>query len=159
MDLSALLIRVIFLLLPGALGSTLYRQLRGGSKRKDWQDLLEIITLSLPSYALYGLVVHLVNSRWAAGLEFTAFDAFFNEKVPIRWQEVLNSSIVGLFLAVLAAYSYRFNVVNRIGKAIGATTRFGDEDVWDFFHHSPNVRGSWVTVLGTTNRRSTSFRS
>jgi hypothetical protein len=33
-----------------------------------------------------------------------------------------------------------------VGKAIRATTRFGDEDVWDFVHRSPDVRGGWVVV-------------
>jgi putative heme degradation protein len=46
----------------------------------------------------------------------------------------------------VASYAYQFNVVNRTGRLIGATTRFGDEDVGDFFHHSPNVRGGWITI-------------
>jgi hypothetical protein len=145
-DISNLVIRIIFLLLPGAIGSTLYWKLRGRVRRKDWEDLLEIIIFSLLSYAFYAFLVHLINRVFAAGIEFTAFEAFFNEKTAVRWQDVLNSSLVSVMLALLASYSYRFNLVNRIGKRIGATTRFGDEDVWDFFHHSPNVRGGWVTV-------------
>lgn len=146
MDISSLVIRIIFLLLPGAIGSTLYWKLRGRVRRKDWEDLLEIIIFSLLSYAFYALLVHLLNGRWGIGIEFTAFEAFFNESAVVRWQDVLNSALVSVALAVLASYSYRFNLVNRIGKRIGATTRFGDEDVWDFFHHSSNVRGSWLTV-------------
>jgi hypothetical protein len=146
LDISGLVIRIIFLLLPGAIGRTIYRKLRGRAKRKDWEDLLEVTIFSLLSYATYALIVHLINAGLAAGIQFTAFAAFFDEKVSIRWQDVLNSSLASVLLAVLASYVYRLNLVNRIGKLIKATTRFGDEDVWDFFHHSPNVRGSWVTV-------------
>jgi hypothetical protein len=46
----------------------------------------------------------------------------------------------------LAAYSYRFKWLNKVGQKIGATTRFGDEDIWDFTFRSPAVRGQWVTV-------------
>ena len=146
MDISNVVIRVIFLLLPGAIGSSLYWKLRGRVSRKDWEDLLEIIIFSLLSYAFYALLVHLINGALATGIEFTAFEAFFNEKAAVRWQDVLNSSLVSVILALSASYSYRFNLVNRIGKRIGATNRFGDEDVWNLFHHSPNVRGAWVTV-------------
>ena len=146
MDLSGLLIRIIFLLLPGAIARTFYRKLRGRAKRKDWEDFVEIIVFSLLSYALYALLLFLLNKEWATGIQFTAFEALFNEKVAIRWQDVLNSSLLSVVLALLASYAYQFNIINRIGKKIRATTRFGDEDVWDFFHHSPNVRGEWVTV-------------
>jgi hypothetical protein len=146
MDISGLVIRIIFLLLPGAIGSTLYWKLRGRVRRKDWEDLLEVVIFSLLSYAFYALLLHLINGAWETGFKFTAFEAFFDEKAAVRWQDVLNSSLVSVILAVLASYSYRFNLINRIGKRLGATTRFGDEDVWDFFHHSPNVRGEWVTV-------------
>jgi uncharacterized protein DUF6338 len=145
-DVSSLVIRIIFLLLPGAIGSLLYRKLRGRAKRKDWEDFLEVIIFSLLSYAIYALIVYLINKKWTAAIDFTAFEAFFNEKVAVRWQDVLNSSLLSILLAVLASYFYTFNVINRVGKRIGATTRFGDEDVWDFFHHSPSVRGGWVTV-------------
>lgn len=146
MGISGLVIRIIFLLLPGAIGSTLYWKLRGRVRRKDWEDLLEIVIFSLLSYASYAFLLHLINGAWGTDFLFTAFEAFFDEKAAVRWQDVLNSSLVSVILAVLASYFYRFNLINRIGKRIGATTRFGDEDVWDFFHHSPNVRGEWVTV-------------
>jgi len=46
----------------------------------------------------------------------------------------------------LASYFYRYKWLNRIGQNIGATIRFGDEDVWDFFHTSGDIKGNWATI-------------
>lgn len=146
MDISGLLIRLVFLLLPGALGATLYWKLKGRTERKDWEDLLEVIIFSLSSYAIYGLVVWFVNWKWAIGIPFTALEAFLNENVSVRWQDIFFSSLAGLLLAFVAAYSYQFKVINKFGKFICATTRFGEEDVWDFLHRSKQMRGAWVVV-------------
>lgn len=146
-DLSTLVIRIIFLLVPGAIGATLYWKLKGRATRKDWEDILEVIIFSLLSYAVYALIVTVLDWKWPnAGIQFTAFQAFFDDRIAVRWQDVFFSSIVGVFLALVASYSYQFKLVNKVGKKIRATTRFGDEDVWDFVHRSPDVRGSWVVV-------------
>jgi len=146
-DLSTLVIRIIFLLLPGGIGASLYWKLKGRATRKDWEDILEVVIFSLFSYGIYALIVRLLDWKWpAAGIQFTAFQAFFDDKIAVRWEDVFFSSTVGVGLALLASYSYQFKLINKVGKAIRATTRFGDEDVWDFVHRSPDVRGGWVVV-------------
>jgi len=146
MDISALVIRLVFLLLPGALGTGLYWKLKGRTERKDWEDLLEVVIFSLLSYAIYGLIVKLINWKWNSDVQFTALQAFLNEKVSVRWEDILASSIIGLLLAFIAAYSYQFKAINKFGKLVRATTRFGEEDVWDFLHRSKQMRGAWVVV-------------
>lgn len=60
--------------------------------------------------------------------------------------EIFYVSLSSMPLAVLASYFYRYKWLNKIGQKIGATTRFGDEDVWDFFHTSHDIRGNWATI-------------
>ncbi|MCA1576628.1 MAG: DUF6338 family protein [Acidobacteria bacterium] len=146
MDISALVIRIIFLLLPGAVAASIYWKMKGRATRKDWEDFLEVIVFSLFSYAVYASIVHLINWNWSAGVQFTAFDAFFDDRVAVRWQDIFFSSLAGVCVALIASYSYQFKIINKFGKLVGATQRFGDEDVWDFVHRSPDVRGSWVIV-------------
>jgi hypothetical protein len=146
MDMSALVIRIVLLLLPGALGASFYWKLKGRTERKDWEDLLEVSIFSLLSYGLYGFAVKFINWKWNSGVQFTALEAFLNESVSVRWQDILTSSIIGLGLAFVAAYSYQFKAINKFGKLIRATTRFGEEDVWDFLHRSKQMRGAWVVV-------------
>jgi hypothetical protein len=51
MNISAFVVRLLFLALPGILGARLYRALRGKRVQKDWEDFVEIALFSLLSYA------------------------------------------------------------------------------------------------------------
>lgn len=140
MTVSALFIRILVLALPVLLGSLFYRKLRGGGQQKDWRDLAEITLFAPPSYAMYGGALELAGTDGPAALE-----ALFNDAVPVRWVEVVVASGVSIVLAIAASYVHRFKLVNRFGQFIGATRRYGDEDVWEYFHNSPDI-GSWVFV-------------
>lgn len=148
MDISGLVIRIIFLLLPGALASSLYRKLKGRTTRKDWEDFLEIIIFSILSYIAYALILSVINylrTKYGyASVSFSAFNAFFDEKAVIRWQEVLFASIIAVVLSFAAAFTYTKRHVNRIGNFIGVTNHVGEEDIWYFFLNSPDVQ--WVFV-------------
>jgi hypothetical protein len=141
MKISALFIRVVVLVLPGLVGSLFYRKLRGGRQQKDWRDLAEITLFALSSYALYGAALEV----FATAEGPVALEALFDESVPVRWTEVVIASLVSVGLAVGASYVQRFKLINWIGRKIGATHRFGDEDVWEYFHNSPDT-GSWLYV-------------
>lgn len=144
MSLSSFLIRIIFLALPGIVGSVLYRRLKGKSSLKDWEDVLEILLFSLLSYALYGLGVDMLNGVGWTHSTVTSFQAFFDEKIPISWPEVLIASVIGILLAFTASALYTHKTINRIGRFVGVTKRFGDEDVWSYFN---NLFGAqWVFV-------------
>lgn len=140
MQISALFIRVVVLVLPGLVGSLFYRKLRGGRQQKDWRDLAEITLFALSSYAIYGVALELFATNGSAALE-----ALFDESVPVRWTEVVVASLVSIVLAILASYVQKFKLINRFGRKIKATHRFGDEDVWEYLHNSPDT-GSWLYV-------------
>jgi hypothetical protein len=140
MTISALFIRILVLALPGLVGSLFYRTLRGGQQQKDWRDLAEITLFALSSYALYGGALELGGGGGPAALA-----ALFNAEVPVRWVEVVSVSAVSILLAILASYAHHFKLINRFGRAIGATWRYGDEDVWEYFHNSSRY-GQWVYI-------------
>lgn len=140
MQISALFIRLVVLVLPGLVGSLFYRKLRGGRQQKDWRDLAEITLFALSSYALYGAALELFAAEGPVALK-----ALFDEGVPVRWTEVVVASFISVGLAVLVSYVNEWKLINRFGKYIGATWRYGDEDVWEHFHNSSEY-GRWVFV-------------
>lgn len=144
MALSSFLLRIMFLALPGMVASILYRKLRGRTSLKDWEDVLEIILFSLLSYGLYGLSVEVLNGIGLTHSTVTSFQAFLDEKIPVSWREVTLASLGALPLAFIASFLYRHKSINRIGRFLRVTRRFGDEDVWNFLNNIPGV--SWVFV-------------
>lgn len=144
MALSSFLLRIMFLALPGMVARILYRKLKGHASLKDWEDVFEILLFSLLSYALYGLGTEILNGVGLTHSAVTSFQAFLDEKVPISWHEVTIASLIGVVLAFVASALYRHKSINRIGRFLRVTRRFGDEDVWNFLNNIPGV--SWVFV-------------
>jgi hypothetical protein len=143
MSISSFLIRIILLVIPGIIGSLLYRSLRGKASRKDWEDYLEILVFSFLAYGVYGLLVRLFN----AGDALVTFRAFTNENVPIDksvGHAIFFASIAAAPVALIASYIDEYKLVNKFARRIKATRRFGDEDVWDYFNRSPDIK--WVYV-------------
>jgi hypothetical protein len=144
MTLSSFLIRIIFLALPGIVGSILYRMLKGKTSLKDWEDVLEVLLFSLLSYALYGLGIEFLNGIGWTHANVTSFQAFSDEKIPISWHEVLIASAIGIILAFIASALDTYKTINRIGRSLRVTKRFGDEDVWHYLNNIRNL--NWVFV-------------
>jgi hypothetical protein len=143
MSISSFLIRIILLVIPGIIGSLLYRSLRGRTSRKDWEDYLEILVFSFLAYGVYGLLIRLFN----AGDALVTFRAFTNESVPIDkpiGHAILFASIAAVPIAFIASYIDNYKLINKFARRIKATRRFGDEDVWDYFNRSPDIK--WVNV-------------
>jgi hypothetical protein len=142
MDISSFLIRVIFPVIPGVVSSLLYRSLRGRIKRPNWEAYLEILVFSLINYCVAGVFFWVFSEHG-----FTALQALYDDKLPVDTQvvrEIVGSAIAGIPIAFVASYFDQYKVINRTGKWLRATRRFGDEDVWDYLHRSPNV--IWVCV-------------
>ena len=144
MGLSSFLIRVIFIALPGILATKLYYKFRGKPKRKEWEDILEIVIFSLLSYAVYASIAEALNAIFAFNWP-RPLQALFDEKIPIDWGEIVRVSAIGLFLAWLCGYAHRFKCIHKLGQLVGVTNRFGDEDVWELFHNLSGTSG-WIFV-------------
>ncbi len=147
MSISSFLIRIILLVIPGIIGSLLYRNLRGRTSRKDWEDYLEILAFSFLSYGVYGLLIYGLSKLYATEDVFAAFKAFTNESVPIDkpvGHAILFASFAAVPIALVASYFDEYKLINKFARRIKATRRFGDEDVWDYFNRSPDIK--WVYV-------------
>ncbi|MCA1629599.1 MAG: DUF6338 family protein [Acidobacteria bacterium] len=143
MTLSGFLIRIILLVIPGIIGSSLYRNLRGKTSRKDWEGYLEILVFSFIAYGVHALL----NKTFGAGDYLIAFRAFTNESAPIDHpvgRAIFFASLLSVPVAFGASYVDEYKLINKFARSINATRRFGDEDVWDYFNRSPDIK--WVYV-------------
>lgn len=149
MSLSSFLIRIVLLVIPGIVCSLLYRTLRGRTSRKDWEDYLEILVFSFICYSVYGFFAYIISLIRPTDDAFAALRAFTNENVPIDkpvGDAIIWASLIAIPVAFIASYVDSNKVITKLGQKLKVTARFGDEDVWDFLHHSPSIRGNWVTV-------------
>jgi len=144
MDISILLIRFLFLALPGIISNRLFKSLIGGATKKDWEDLVEILIFSVINYSLLGWAIELLQNYGYPLQSLTFIQAAIDDKTPIVWQEIVFASLIGVVIGLLAAYVERFNLINKIGLFIGASTKYGYGDVWNNFNL--NFSEKWVFV-------------
>ncbi len=135
MNLSAFVLRIAFLALPGLAGFSLYRKLRGRPERQSWEDLAQVLFFSLASYLLLGLI-------WNPAL--SALQAFSDEHLQLDLKVIGLASIFGVLLALVASAAHRKDVIPRLARFMHISNRTGDEDLWEVFHLRPNER--WIVI-------------
>jgi hypothetical protein len=128
--LNTLILQLAILFLPGLIWSRLDAQYALKSKPTDSEFLLRAFLFGLVSYAVTFLIYSAL--RW----EFTLVNLadLGTQSVVTRaiFKETLCATGVGLVLAVLWIYAATYKLLSRALQFIGATAKYGDEDVWDF---------------------------
>lgn len=174
MQLNSFVLRIAILLLPGLIGSKLYRKLRGRTEKQSWEDLLEILLFSIVSYLIFlgaasashriyelfiphqpsQVIAQAPTSRPATApavapstTSFT-FQSFTDEKAPLDWEPIATSSLISVLVAFAASFVATRQIVNRFGYCIGATRRKGDACVWTIFNqnYAPPSEFQWAYV-------------
>ena len=151
MSITSFLIRIIFIFIPGLICYFLFSQLTGRRAKEHWQNFLVILTFSVLCYFSYFVLVTMLNSLIkllnpsSRGIELFFIKSIFDEKVPLNWNEIILVSIIGFAMSYVFALYYNKNIVTVLGILVKVTTRYGDEDVWNFFHNVvPDIE--WVVV-------------
>lgn len=147
MTISGFLMRVIFLAVPGIVSYMLFRKLAGKTKCEKWEEWCQIVLFSLIIYGTYSIFVWFFGLLGCSKVELSFFKAILDEKVAIAWSEIIIASLLGVPIAFFASAIHTYKLVNRIGRLIWVTRRFGDEDVWDYFNNLPDIpEYEWVFV-------------
>jgi len=109
---------------------------------------LVIFLFSILSYLLYGFISAAKHLIYEGSFSTNVIEVIFYSKGKIDLNLMLFSAMSGVALAYLLALGHRFKVINYIGQKIGVTNRYGDGDVWDYFHNLPATEknDNWVVV-------------
>jgi hypothetical protein len=145
MTISSLLLRVVFLGLPGIICFFLYRMFTTERNTRSWEDVLKIGVFALMSYLLYSSCFMLARLVFGGDGSIRFYDALFNEKTALPPWEVTGASIAGVVLAFVAAAVDNRKLINKLARRVRVTNRFGDDDVWLFLHNIPR-NTQWAFV-------------
>lgn len=148
MELSEFTLSLIYLGLPGIVASYFIAKLTGVKAESAIAQVLTVFVLSVTSYSL--LVLGDASYRLYSVGTFTSALADVilakNRNVPLT--QLGLAIVASMVLSYVLSYAYRHNVINRIGQRIRATNRYGDEDVWHYFHNVPDEQknNGWLFV-------------
>ncbi|MGW5841122.1 hypothetical protein ACWFZ6_24340 [Methylorubrum extorquens] len=139
MKLDAFIFQIIVLFLPGVVWAKLDSS---WARRKRPSDV-EFFVLSF----LYGMTSYIITYfiYWLVGANFELINvdkpSVFNENTL---KEVFIATIVSFIGGVVWLYASNYKWMARLLQNIGATKRFGDEDVWDFTFNSRSPSVNYI---------------
>jgi hypothetical protein len=67
--------------------------------------------------------------------------------------EFLTATVVAIVGSLIWLYGLQFKLVSRFLRCIGATKKYGNEDLWDFVFNAPEGRVEYVYVRDYANQK------
>src|ERR1700685_2455226 len=163
MQLNGFVLRLALLVLPGLIGSKIYRKLRGRTDKQSWEDFAEVLLFSIISYLIYFACVRACHACYgvlikigtisqmtqpAPSIQSTPFKFFIDEASPLDWSAIIVASAWSLVVAFIASAIATRQLINKVGFRLGVTPRQGDACVWTIFNqnYAPPTEYQWAFV-------------
>lgn len=153
MEISALTLKLIFLLIPGALATIIFKMLTIRHKENsDFMFVIMSIMQGMFSYLIlqilvfiYVLAYNLLSDNCRV-LNFEAINTFKNisDSSSIPYLEIFAASIISIILGFVITYIDHHKLVIKIAKKLGVTNKYGDENLFSYFLNSPDTQ--WVYI-------------
>lgn len=140
MTIDTTFVRILLVLLPGLTGRLIFERLKANRQRTVWQAFVEVFLFAFVSYVIAGVTLSAFHGSPLGGPD--NIDAIYRASDAINWPELYVAVFVSVVVAVLVAWAHNMKVVNRLGRLVGITKSFGDDDVWEYIHNTPDIE--WV---------------
>ena len=141
MSIDAALLRILVLVLPGLTGRMVFVRLKANRATAVWQATLEVFLFAIASYALAGVILTLIFG-FRSGVLSENIAAILADSSDVNWLELSFAALMSVPTAFSAALLHNRKVIHRIARCLRITQSYGDEDVWEYIHNSPDVE--WI---------------
>src|SRR5262249_19395690 len=137
----------VIIFVPGLIWERIDSQYGREHPKEQWDVLRRSFVFGLASYAILFAILWLL-SLWFGdlGLKLPQFEkekSFIDASV---FREIFFASLVSLVSSVLWLYITNYKLVTRLLQSIGATKRYGDEDIWEFMFNSRRAEVEFINL-------------
>jgi hypothetical protein len=100
------------------------------------------------SYGIAGSVEASLNMYKNHKFVSNTFNILLGQNQDVTLDVLIKGVFAGILLAYFLSFCINYNLANKVGQVIKATKRYGDEDVWHYFHNSPDTQKNdgWLFV-------------
>ncbi|HVZ26386.1 MAG TPA: hypothetical protein VG842_10040 [Sediminibacterium sp.] len=134
MEIPELTLKLIILLTPGAVASIIFEKLTIHKKWNSFQFIANSILFGGVSYLVAQLAFNICRHD-------SSFDNFWlnlpSKEIP--FSAIIKAIITSVFIGFICAGLDNYKFVNRIGKSLKLTTKYGDENLYSYFLNADNV--------------------
>lgn len=145
MNISDLTLRLIFLLIPGAIAALIVEKLTFHRNWSMFSFILYSFLLGIGAYFSHQLV--LVVCGYIAGCSSKSlvfWDALFNISTKISLKEIALTCLLAVVVGYLVSAVMNHKLLFKSAKLVRISKKFGDEDIWAYFLNSRDVTWVWV---------------
>ena len=139
MEITELTLKLILLLIPGSLACIIYERLTIHKQWTSFKFVTNAILFGAISYLLAGLIFDICGTD-------ESFKSFW-DNLPtkdIPYIVILKSSLISIFVGLASTGIDHYKLINRFGKWIKLTNKFGDENLYSYFLNAEEIDEVYV---------------
>lgn len=155
MEISALTLKLIILLTPGALAAVIIKRLTIRHKKStDFMFVIDAILLGMFSYLLLQLIYLLciwICNFTPPKTSYETLNVFkrISDSGDIPYIEVILASVVSIFLGFIISNSIEKRFINRFARWLNVSQKYGELNLFSYFLSKKDV--NWVYVRDIKN--------
>src|SRR5688572_14144137 len=138
MDVSELTIKLIFVLIPGALASLLFEKLTIHKPWNSFKFISHSILFGVLAYLITGLFFEFLNLIFRINWNSLSIMKNISSK-DIPFIEIGNASVTGVILGLVSSALDHYKIINRLAARLRISNKYGDINLYSHFLNSPNV--------------------
>lgn len=139
MEISELTLKLILLLIPGSIACVIYERLTIHKQWNSFKFVTNAILFGGVSYLLAQVVFNICGND----ASFTSFwENLPTKEIPYR--AIIKASLLSIVVGLCSTGMDHYKVVNRFGKWLRLTNKYGDENLYSYFLNAKGVEEVYV---------------
>lgn len=156
MEMSALTLKLIILLVPGALATIIFKRLIIRHKEQsDFMFVIVSIMFGMFSYLVLQIFIYIITflknicSKTIYNYENIETFAKLSNSNSIPYSEVIWASLISILLGFVVSKIDHSKLINKFARKLNVSNKYGDENLYSYFLNSPDI--SWVYIRDVEN--------
>jgi len=155
MDISDLTLKLIIILIPGALSARIIQKVTVHKTWSDFQFTVNSILLGVASYLLLQVIYScykfseslFCNQSFIFASNSLKVWQGIQEKGAIPYLEVFCSSITAIIVGLLVSWLDYNKIINGLAQKYKISNKYGDEDLYSYFLNAKEIKEVYVRHL------------
>ncbi|QQU04240.1 hypothetical protein [Myroides odoratus] len=154
MEISELTLKLIILLTPGILATTIYKRLTIRHKEQsDFMFVVISIMFGMFSYLIlqiFNYLISSINNFCSKSLvKFETIKTFsdLSNGNSIPYSEVILACVISIILGFSISKLDHSKLINTLARKWKISNKYGDENLYSYFLNSPDINWVYVRVI------------
>ena len=139
MEISELTLKIIILLIPGAIATVIIDKLTIHKEWTPFKFIVNSIILGVFSYLSLQLAENflvfldnITNDQHSRYNNLTIWSTL-NDSKNIPYIEVINSAVFGILVGGIGTLAENYRIINKLGQKFKLTNKYGHENLYSYF--------------------------